>query len=82
MTETNHVQDDQRLERQLRYQLGKRGWRLEKTPARSWLRYHYGVGYQVTENNVVKFGCSSRQYEASLAEVRDFAEHSLEVTLA
>lgn len=62
------------LERKLRYKLGKAGIKLEKTPARSWLREKYGVGYQITRQNRVVLGCSSREYEATLDEVREWVD--------
>lgn len=81
MTEIELGDNEQRrLERWLRYQLRKSGHRLEKTPTRSWLREFYGVGYQVTENNCVRLGCFNRQYDASLADVRNFVEDRLGVT--
>lgn len=61
------------LERKVRRDLAKTGHRLEKTPARSWLRREYGVGYQVTRNNTVEFGAWNRPYQATLIEVQEWA---------
>lgn len=62
-------------EDRLRRSLAKAGYHLTKTPARSWLRDHFGTGYMVVENdtNGVKLGCSSRPYEASLEDAEAFA---------
>ncbi len=56
-------------ERSARRQLSRLGFRLEKTPARSWLRTEYGPGYQIIEGNIVVAGCFTRQYEMTLEEV-------------
>ena len=53
--------------------LGRLGYRLKKTPARSWLRRCYGPGYMViSEQNHVKMGCASRAYEATIDDVDRF----------
>jgi hypothetical protein len=65
---------DKIREDRLRRSLNKLEHRLEKTPARSWLREHYGPGYQVVDlTNTVVFGCWNRQYQATLDEVEAFA---------
>lgn len=56
-------------ERSVRRQLSRLGFRLEKTPARSWLRKEYGTGYQILEGNIVVAGCFTRQFEMTLEEV-------------
>ena len=56
-------------ERHIRRELERRGLRLSKMPARSWLRDHYEPGYQVLDGNTVIFGCWSRLWEATLDEV-------------
>lgn len=56
-------------ERSARRQLSRLGFRLEKTPARSWLRKEYGPGYDILEGNIVVAGCFTRQYEMTLEEV-------------
>ena len=56
-------------ERKLRHALDRFGYRLAKTPARSWLRSYYGPGYMVLDGNTAIFGCCSRGYEATLDEV-------------
>lgn len=52
--------------------LAKRGLRLEKTPARSWLRHHYPIGYMIVRDNCVVEGCGSRPYQATLADIEAF----------
>ena len=60
-------------EDRVRRRLTKAGFRLNKTPARSWLRY-YGPGYMILDhrNNVVS-GCRDRQYQNTLEDVEAFA---------
>lgn len=61
-------------ENRVRRQLARKGYKLCKTPARSWLRAHYGPGYMiVNDRNFVVEGCFSRQYEATLEQVEEFA---------
>ncbi len=55
--------------------LAKLGYRLTKTPARSWLRKYYGAGYMIVGTfatigaNVVLCGSFNREYELSLEDV-------------
>ncbi|BBF93422.1 hypothetical protein [Blastochloris tepida] len=71
--------EEKSRESKVRRQLQKCGYRLHKTPARSWLRKHYGAGYMITLNNTVVSGCSSREYDANLEDVElfvsDLASH-------
>ncbi len=60
------------LESKLRRQLMNRGLRLEKTPARHWLRREYGEGYMVLANNQVVLGCTNHMWDASIGEVSEF----------
>lgn len=61
-------------EDRIRRRLAEGGYRLRKTPARSWLRTEYGPGYMVVDHtNVVRLGCWHREYQASLDEVETFA---------
>ena len=60
-------------EARLRRQLAKlNDYRLEKTPARSYLRRWFGVGYQIVSQNIVVAGCGSRQFMMSLEDVEGF----------
>jgi len=55
--------------------LTKAGYRLSKTPARSWLRGEYGAGYEITnDRNTVVAGCGQRRYELKIEEVEGFAK--------
>jgi hypothetical protein len=67
---------EQARESRLRRALDRNGYRLSKTPSRSWLRSYYGPGYQVVEcfSNRVVFDCCERGYEATLDEVEEWAE--------
>lgn len=56
-------------ERAARRALARFGLRLQKTPARSWLREWHSVGYQILEGNLILAGCMSREYEMSITEV-------------
>ncbi len=67
MSPTNSTERNR--ERSARRHLSRLGFRLEKTPARSWLRKEYGVGYEILEGNIVVAGCFTRQYELTLEEV-------------
>lgn len=60
-------------ENRARRQLGRKGYRLEKTPARSWQRDHFPPGYMILMGNHVVEGCSSRQWEATLDQVEHYA---------
>jgi hypothetical protein len=55
--------------------LAKRGYRLRKTPARSWQRPYYEPGYMIIEvyRNLVVEGGSQREYEANIERVEWFA---------
>jgi hypothetical protein len=53
--------------------LAKNGYRLCKTPSRSWLRSYYGTGCMIVDqNNCVVSGCGSREYQDNLSQVEDF----------
>jgi hypothetical protein len=68
MSDSTKIHEDR-----LRRALYKRGFRLCKTPARSWLRKHYGPGYIIVDwTNTVREGCCSRAYEATLEDVEAF----------
>ena len=55
--------------------------RLHKTPSRHWTREHYGPGYMVTKNNIVRVGCRQHEYDASLEHVEAFvADEMAKVT--
>ena len=62
-------------ESRARRALDKMGYRLRKTPARSWLREHYGVGYMIVGtfanvgSNVILSSAGQREYELSLDSV-------------
>jgi hypothetical protein len=58
-------------ERRLRYVLEKSGHKLHKTPARSWRRAYYGVGYDVSCDNTLVFGCWHQRYQATLEECEE-----------
>lgn len=62
---------EQVRESRLRRALDQKGYALKKTPARSSMRDHYGVGYMVIDAhaNFVVLGCCERGYEATLEEV-------------
>jgi len=56
-----------------RRRLAKLGLRLQKTPARSFLRYYYGSGYQIlNDRNIVVSGCREREYMMTLNDVEAF----------
>jgi hypothetical protein len=61
-------------EDRLRRLLTKHGYQLHKTPARSWLRKHYGAGYMITLDNYAVSGCYNREYEDTLERVEAFAK--------
>lgn len=62
-------------ERRLRRKLSKYGYRLRKTPARSWMRQYYSPGFIITDqSNTVCFGCWTREYEATLEDVTEFTK--------
>ncbi|MGY4230419.1 hypothetical protein ACVMIH_007780 [Bradyrhizobium sp. USDA 4503] len=67
-TTTTKIREDR-----LRRRLTKGGYTLAKTPARSWLRKHYGVGYMVLQSGHILLGWAGRQYTATLEEVEAFA---------
>jgi len=61
-------------EDRVRRRLAKDGYRLAKTPARSWLRSEYGPGYMVLDPaNIVRLGGGHRVYDATLDEAEAFA---------
>lgn len=65
--------DEKYREDRARYRLRKLGYRLKKTPTRSWLRSYYGPGYQVLDGrNYVIAGCYNREYELTLEQIEDF----------
>jgi hypothetical protein len=55
--------------------LAKGGYRLCKTPSRSWLRSYYGPGYEIYDdrNNLVA-GNYDKRYALKLEQVEDFAK--------
>lgn len=60
-------------ESRVRRALAKQGMRLQKTPSRSWLRHHYGPGYQVVDDrNCVITGCTHHEFQATIEEVEHF----------
>lgn len=61
-------------EDRVRRALAKDGYRLHKTPARSWRREHFGVGYMIVEvdRNFAVSGYSPVPYSDSLDEVEEF----------
>ncbi|WP_156373677.1 hypothetical protein [Rhizobium sp. Leaf386] len=67
---TEKIRED-RVRRQLR----KDGYRLCKTPARSWRRETHGVGYMIVENarNLAVSGTVPQPYSDSLEDVEAFA---------
>lgn len=69
------MSDEKIREDRIRRALAKRGYLLRKTPARSWLRQHYGVGYMIVDANrdTVISGCSAQPYSDSLDDVETFA---------
>lgn len=65
---------DKIREDRIRRRLDKIGYRLCKTPARSWLRAEYGPGYMIVDHtNTVRLGCGGREYQATLADAEAFA---------
>jgi hypothetical protein len=62
-------------EDRVRCALIKRGYLLRKTPARSWLRQHYGPGYMIIEadRNLVVSGYRRRAYEDDIEHAEWFA---------
>ncbi|RWO85753.1 hypothetical protein [Mesorhizobium sp.] len=55
-----------------RRRLARLGYRLNKTPSRSWLRAYYGPGYMILDGSTVVSGCSDREYSDTLERVEDF----------
>ena len=73
MTTSEKLREDR-----IRRKLTKAGYRLCKTPARSWLRGNYGAGYMIVDGypNTVISGCKHHEYPDNLADVESFApEH-------
>jgi len=66
---------DKIREDRLRRKLTTLGYRLRKTPVRSWLRQVYGPGYMITDTsrNTVVFGCIHHEYSGSLEEAEEYA---------
>ena len=64
-------------ENRARRQLSRMGYRLEKTPARSWQRDHYPPGYMILQGGIVVEGGSSRRWEATLEQVETFTASAL-----
>lgn len=60
-------------ESRARRALDKLGYRLQKTPARSWQRGYYRAGYMILRQygNTVVAGASQREYEMTLDDVED-----------
>lgn len=61
-----------RREDRARRQLARMGYRLNKTPTRSWLRAYYGPGYMILDGNTVVSGCFGREYSDTLERVEEF----------
>ncbi|MDI4663456.1 hypothetical protein K9U40_03760 [Xanthobacter autotrophicus] len=61
-------------EARARRALAKGGFRMFKTPARSWRRAEHGVGYMIvdTSTNTVVSGCIGRLYSDCLDDVETF----------
>ncbi|MER9927180.1 hypothetical protein NKJ84_30830 [Mesorhizobium sp. M0048] len=57
-----------------RRRLARLGFRLNKTPSRSWLRAEYGPGYIILDGNTVVSGCSGHEYSDTLERVEEFIE--------
>ncbi|RWF41834.1 MAG: hypothetical protein EOS65_10855 [Mesorhizobium sp.] len=66
---------DKIREDRVRRSLAKDGYCLKKTPARSWRREHYGVGYMIfqTDRNIGVSGYSPQPYSDTLEDVEAFA---------
>ncbi|GLV24162.1 hypothetical protein TomTYG45_06040 [Sphingobium sp. TomTYG45] len=63
-------------ENRLRARLKALDYRLQKTPARSQLREHYGAGYMVVDyRNTVMLGACQRAYDATVDDVEEFADN-------
>ncbi len=63
----------QARESRVRRALAKQGMRLQKTPARSWLRDAFGPGYQVVDDrNCVLAGCTHHEFQATIEEIEVF----------
>lgn len=59
----------------IRRRLAKAGFRLQKTPAAHWTRAESGPGYEIVDDhNMLILGSSHRPYDATLNDVREFAE--------
>lgn len=57
----------------IRRRLAAKGFTLQKTPARHWMRAEFGVGNQVVDDrNVVVAGCYQREFDATLEQVEAF----------
>lgn len=64
-------------ERQVRYALARKGYRLLKTPARHWSRKFYEPGYQIADySNTIVEGCGSREFQSTLEDCIRFTEKS------
>ncbi len=69
------MRTDKIREDRARRTLARNGYRLRKTPARSWLRQAYGPGYMIIDNarNFVVSGCTAYEYSDTLEDVEAFA---------
>lgn len=68
-------------EARIRRALWKAGYRLRKTPARSWQRAHYPPGYMIiSDRDIVAVGAAQREFDATLADVERFAFERLSQT--
>ena len=57
-----------------RRELRRNGYRLRKTPSRSWERKYYGPGYCIVDSyNTVVEGAFSRVYDSTIERVEWFA---------
>lgn len=60
-------------EDRIRRQLSRKGYRLEKTPARSWQRAYFPPGYMILFGNIAVEGCGSRPWEATIEQIEHYA---------
>ena len=69
------MKPDKYREDRARRALAKDGYALKKTPARSWRREHFGIGYLIVDvrGNLPVSGYTPQPYSDSLEEVEEFA---------
>jgi hypothetical protein len=61
-------------ENRTRRRLARLGFRLAKTPARSWVRQYHEPGYVVLKGNTCRCGGLIRPYDATRDDVDAFLE--------